>query len=313
MSFLAGKTIVITGGTGFVGHHLNLAMQNVPAKKIFSLGSSDYNLCSEVQVEKMFHELRPQVVFHLAGLNGGIGANKDRPADFLYQNLMMNTLMIHYGHINKCEKFIATGAGVGYPDSAPIPLAENDMWEGLPQSETIGYGLAKRMLCAEGEVYFQQYGFKVVTCIPGNVYGEFDNFSSAAAPVVPSLIRKFVDAKMKNSSTVEVWGTGQQTRDFVYGGDLAKGLIRAAEVYDKSEVVNISSGRETSIRQICDALKEITGFAGKVVFQSDKPDGQKRRWFNVEKAKKDLNFSADTALHDGLKKSVDWYIKENYK
>jgi GDP-L-fucose synthase len=313
MNFFSDKTIVVTGGTGFVGHHLNLALRKLNAKKIFSVGSKDYDLTKEAAVSKLFQETKPNIVFHLAGLNGGIGANKERPADFFYQNLMMNTLMIHYAHKNNCDKLIATGAGVGYPESALMPLAENAMWEGLPQAESIGYGLAKRMLCAQAETYYKQYGFKAVVCIPGNIYGEHDNFSHSGAPVIPSLIKKFVEAKMGKIPSVEVWGTGTQTRDFIYGGDLSKGMILAAELYDKFEVVNLSSGTETSIRTVCDDLKKITQFEGEIIFRTDKPDGQKRRWFNTAKAKKDLNFKVETSLYEGLKKTIEWYTNENYK
>ncbi len=308
MSFWKSKKVLVTGGTGFLGRHLVEAIRQLNPKSLVSVGSKNYDLTKEDQVEKMFADTRPDIVFHLAGLVGGILANKERPADFFYKNLMMGTLMMHHAHLNDSAKFIGVGAGCGYPEFAPMPLKETSLWEGWPQKESAPYSLGKRMLTIQSAAYHKQFGFNSITCIPGNIYGEYDNFNLNDSHVIPALVRKFVEAKMGEKAKVEVWGTGTPTRDYVYAGDVAEGMIRAAEKYVGSEVVNLSSGKETSVKEICDSLQQITGFKGEIQWLTEKPEGQVRRWFDVSKSKNDLGFSAATSLKDGLKKTVDWYI-----
>ncbi len=310
MSFWTNKKVVVTGGTGFLGHHLLRAFKAAEVTNFTGLSSRDYDLTREDQVIKMFEELEPGIIFHLAGLVGGILVNRDRPADFFYRNLMMGTLVLHHAAKFGVKKFIAAGAGCGYPEFAPMPLKESDLWSGLPQKESAPYSLAKRLLTIQAAAYQKEFGITAIVCIPGNIYGEYDNFNFNDSHVVPALVRKFVEATNENKPTVEVWGTGKPTRDYIYAGDAAAGMLRAAEVYSGAHVVNLSSGQETSVLGLCALLKELTGFKGQLLLNSERPDGQMRRFFDVSKAKQDLNFSAGTSLQTGLRKTIEWY-KQN--
>ncbi len=311
MSYWTNHKVLVTGGTGFLGHHLVAALNNFQPKEVIALGSRDYDLTNEEQVKKMFKEHKPDIVFHLAGLVGGILANKQRPADFFYKNLMMGTLVIHHASQNGVKRMIAAGAGCGYPENAPMPLKESDLWSGFPQKESAPYSLAKRMLSIQSVAYYQQHNFESLICIPGNIYGEYDNFNLNDSHVIPALVRKFVEAVQENKPTVEVWSDGSATRDFIYAGDAAAGMIMAAEVGAPTEVINLSSGTETSIREACETLKKITGFKGQIKWDSDKPGGQKRRTFDISKAQNLLDFAAKTNLEEGLKRTCEWFERNN--
>jgi GDP-L-fucose synthase len=214
----------------------------------------------------------------------------------------MGTLMMHYSRLAGVAKFIAAGAGCGYPEHAPMPLKETSFWDGLPQEESAPYSLAKRMLQVQSIAYWKQYKFPAIIGVPGNIYGPYDNFDLENAHVIPALVRKFVE-----SDNVVVWGSGKPTRDFVYAGDVAKGLLLAAEVYDRAELVNLSSGRDHSIHELIETLKKVTDYKGSFSWDTSRPDGQIRRLFDVSKAEKDLGFRATTSLEDGLKITADWY------
>lgn len=309
MSFWSDKTVLVTGGTGFLGRHITQALEAIQPRKLVSLGSKDYNLVKETEVEAMYAEHSPEIVFHLAGLVGGILPNRERPADYFYNNLMMGTLVLHHASRSGVKKVISAGAGCGYPELTTLPLKESSFWDGFPQKESAPYSLAKRMLQIQGKAYHSQYGLQAVTCVPGNVYGEYDNFNLHDSHVVPALVRKFVEASQKGLESVEVWGDGTPTRDYVYAGDVAQGMIKAAEVYKTAEVVNLSSGRESSVTDICKILKDHTQFKGEIKWNTDRPSGQKRRWFDVSKAKADLGFACETSLSEGLKKTTDWYLR----
>ncbi|MBI3365124.1 MAG: NAD-dependent epimerase/dehydratase family protein, partial [Ignavibacteriae bacterium] len=264
MSFWTGKRVLVTGGSGFLGSHVVNTLRGKDCSEIIVVKKKEYDLTKEDQVRALFEKSKPHIVFHLAGLVGGILPNKERPAEFFYVNLMVGTLMLHYSWLYKVEKFTAAGAGCGYPEHAPIPLKEESFWNGFPQKESAPYSLAKRLLHIQSVAYRQQHGFNSIICIPGNIYGRYDNFNLLDAHVIPALVRKFVEASRNKSASVEVWGSGKPTRDFVYAGDVADGMIRATEVYDKSEIINISSGVETSIREVVQHLTSITGFSGEV-------------------------------------------------
>ncbi len=307
MSFWRDKRVVVTGGTGFLGSHVVEALEKTQCPEIFVARHKEYDLSKEEDVVRLLERARPDIVLHLAGLVGGIAANKARPADFFYQNLTMGTFVIHHSWRLGVKKLVAAGAGCGYPEHAPVPLREESFWEGLPQAESAPYSLAKRLLHIQAIGYFRQHGFPAVVVIPGNAYGPHDNFDLEASHVVPALIRKFVDAVDRGSDEVTVWGTGRPTRDFVYAGDVVRGILFAAERYETPELVNISSGVETSIRELARMVAEAAGFRGRVIWDTSRPDGQLRRCFDIGKARADLGFEPQVSLGEGLRRTVAWY------
>ena len=309
MGYWTDKRVIVTGGAGFIGTHVVEALRAEGCEP-FVVRSRDYDLTREDGVTRLYSDTRPQVVFHLAGLVGGILANQQRPADFFYENLTMGTFLLHHAWKSGVGKFVAAGAGCGYPQAAPMPLKESSFWAGLPQPESAPYSLAKRLLHIQSQAYFRQHSFPSVICVPGNVYGPHDNFDLNASHVVPALVRKFVEAVDEQRAEVEVWGSGRPSRDFVYAGDVARGLLMAAQRYDRSELVNISSGVETPVREVVEALVEVTGYRGRVAWDESKPEGQARRWFDVSKAREELGFQAATGLREGLEQTVRWY-REN--
>lgn len=299
--------VLVTGGGGFLGSHVVEKLREEGCQPVVAR-SRDYDLTTEAGADRLFAEhAKLDVVFHLAGLVGGIGANKARPADYFYRNLMMGTLVLDRAWKSGAKKLVAAGAGCGYPEKAPLPLVETAFWEGFPQKESAPYSLAKRLLSIQSVAYFQQHQFPSVIGIPGNIYGPYDNFDYEEAHVIPALVRKFVEAADDRLPRVTVWGSGKPTRDFVYAGDVAEGLLRAAEKYDRPSLVNLSSSTETSIRQVVEALQQLTGFRGEVVWDTARPDGQARRVFDVSQAERELGWRARTSLEVGLRKTVDWY------
>jgi GDP-L-fucose synthase len=306
--FWADKRVLVTGGGGFLGTHVVNRLRAADCRDLFIVRSGDYDLSTEEHVQKLFREHPADIVIHLAGLVGGIGANKARPGEFFYRNLMMGVLTMHYAWKAGAQKFVCAGAGCGYPEHAPMPLKEESFWDGFPQQESAPYSLAKRMLHVQSLAYWRQYRFPAIVTIPGNIYGPYDNFDLENAHVIPALVRKFVEGSEKpGNRTVELWGSGRPTRDFVYAGDVADGIVSAAEKYDCAEFVNLSSGAETTIREIADMLAEITAFGGRIVWDQTRPDGQSRRLFDVRKAERDLHFRARIGIREGLKLSVAWY------
>lgn len=307
MSFWRDKRVLVTGGAGFLGSHVVEALESAGCPEVMVVRSRDYDLTREENAIRLLVDTQPDIVMHLAGLVGGIVVNQQRPAEFFYRNLTMGTFMLHHSWRCGVKRFVAAGAGCGYPEHAPMPLKESDFWSGFPQQESAPYSLAKRLLHIQSIAYFRQYGFPSAITIPGNIYGPADNFDLEASHVVPALVRKFVDAVSRGEESVVVWGTGRPTRDFVYAGDVARGMLLAAEVYDHPELVNLSSGLETSIRELVETIVELTGFRGRVIWDASRPDGQLRRQFDVRKAIRDLGFEATTSLSEGLRRTIAWY------
>jgi GDP-L-fucose synthase len=301
------KRILVTGSGGFLGSHLVEKLRAHGCTDLHLPRASQVDLTKEDQVDRLFNTVRPQVVLHLAGLVGGIGANKSFPAQFFYNNLLMGVFTLHYAQKYGAELAVSTGAGCGYPEHAPLPLKETEFWNGLPQKESAPYSLAKRMLMVQSWAYWDEHKFNSSVVVPGNIYGPYDNYDLEGAHVVPAMVRKFVEAAENNVESVEVWGSGKPTRDFIYAGDVAEGIILAAEKVTAPTVINLSSGSETSVRELIDTLVEVTGFKGELKWNTSRPDGQSRRVFDVSRAKSELGWTARTSLREGLTKTVEWY------
>ena len=301
------KRVLVTGGTGFLGSHVVEALRDAGCKNIIIPRRAEYDLVQPEAVERLFQNTQPEIVIHLAGLVGGILANKLRPAEFFWQNLMMGSYMLHHAWKNGVQKFVAAGAGCGYPEHAPIPLQEEAFWDGFPQRVSAPYSLAKKLLHVQSMAYRDQYGFKSIIVLPGNLYGPYDNYHLEDAHVVPALVRKFVCAADDGLDAVTAWGTGRPTRDFVYARDVADGILLALERYDDSAILNLSSGVETSIKQLTERIAALSGFHGRIIWDTSHPDGQLRRWFDISRAQREIGFAPKFSLDQGLKLTIDWY------
>ena len=246
---LHNKKIAVTGGAGFLGQFLVTQLQNKNCKNLFIPRKKDYDLTQESHVQRFYADAQPQVVFHLAAVVGGIGANEAKPGEFFYKNLIMGTLLMEYAHRHHVEKFISAGTICAYPKSTPVPFREENLWDGYPEETNAPYGLAKKMLLVQGQAYHRQYGFNSIFLLPVNLYGPGDNFDPLSSHVIPALIQKIEQAKKSNLDEIEIWGDGTPTRDFLYVDDAARAAILAAENYEKSDPINIGSGKEISIRE----------------------------------------------------------------
>lgn len=301
------KRILVTGATGFLGHHILQHLQKQPAAQVIGVGRKDYDLLDVDQIHKMLNDTKPDAVVHLAAKVGGIIANKKYPADFFYENLAINIHVFDACYRYGVKKFLTLMGGCSYPAKATSPIKEEQMWDGYPQPESAAYSVAKKMLLVQSVSYRQQYGFNSVVLIPGNVYGEFDNFNPEYSHVIPALLRRFIEAKERGDKTVTCFGSGKPTRDFVYAGDVAATLPWFLANYDSSEPVNISSGTRITIKELSETVREITSFGGEIVWDTSKPDGQMDKIFAVDRLH-GLGLSCKTSLRDGLRKTHDWFL-----
>jgi len=301
------KRIVVTGGAGFLGSHVVEELRSRGARNVGVPRSSEFDLRSAENVRRMYDELRPEIVIHLAAVVGGIGANQENPASFFYENLMMGVELMEHGRRHGIEKFVAVGTVCAYPKFTPVPFREEDLWDGYPEETNAPYGLAKKMLLVQAQAYRRQYGFHAIYLLPVNLYGPRDCFDSRRSHVIPALIRKCVEAVETGAKHIEVWGTGSASREFLYVEDCARAIVLATERYDKPEPVNLGAGREIRIHELVALIAELTGFAGEIVWDPSKPDGQPRRRLDVMRAEREFGFRATTSLVDGLKNTVQWY------
>jgi GDP-L-fucose synthase len=259
------------------------------------------------EVERLYREARPEVVIHLAAVVGGIGANRENPGRYFYENLMMGAQLIEGARVNGVEKFVQVGTICAYPKFTPVPFKEDDLWDGYPEETNAPYGIAKKALLVQCQAYRDQYGTNAIYLLPVNLYGPGDNFDPNTSHVIPALIKKFVDAIESGARAVEVWGTGAATREFLYVDDAAEGIVLAAEAYDGRDPVNLGSGMEISIRELAGLVAEETGFRGEVVWDASKPDGQPRRALDVTRAERLFGFRARTGFMEGLRQTIEWY------
>ena len=276
---------------------------------VATFSSREYNLTKQVDVARMYSDQKPEIVFHLAARVGGIGANQDNPGSFFYENAIMGIEVMEQARQTGVSKFVQVGTVCAYPKFAPIPFSEADLWNGYPEETNAPYGLAKKMLLVQAQAYRLQYGFDAVYLLPVNLYGPGDNVDLRNSHVIPALIRKCVEAKEAGARSVEVWGSGTPTREFLYVDDAARGIMLAAEHYDKPDPVNLGSSEEISIRDLVKLIAELTGFEGELVFDATKLDGQPRRKLNVERAKREFGFTSETSFRAGLKQTIDWFTQ----
>lgn len=307
VGFGARCRVLVTGASGFVGSNL-VPMLRRRGCELLTPTRREYDLVEQGEVRRMFAELKPNVVFHLAGLIGGIGASRTRPAEFCYENLMMGTMTLHESWRAKVEKFITLIGGCSYPANAPSPIKETELFNGMPQAESASYSLAKAMSVILAESYRRQRGFNAIVLVPGNLYGPYDNFNLTSSHVIPALIRKFLEAKVANQPEVVAWGTGRPTRDFVYVADACEAIVEAAANYNGSDIINLSSGVTVSIKELTDTVAELVGYKGAVVWDTSKPDGQLYKGFDATRMKQLLGYECRTSLREGLKKTIEWYL-----
>ena len=304
---LRNKKIIVTGGAGFLGKYVVKKLKERNCKEIFVPIIDKYDLRDLSAIKRMYHDAKADIVIHLAGVLGGIGANRENPATFFYDNLIMGIQLMEQARLTGIEKFVALGTICAYPKFTPVPFKEEDLWNGYPEETNAPYGLAKKMSLVQSQAYRQQYGFNSIFLLPVNLYGPGDNFNPKSSHVIPALIKKFYDAKINNQSEVIVWGTGKATREFFYVEDCAEAIVLATEKYDKPDPVNIGAGFEISIKELANLIREIIGFKGKIVWDTSKPDGQPRRCLDTSKAEKEFGFKAKTNFDEGLKKTIEWY------
>ena len=307
---LATKRICVTGGAGFLGTHLIRRLKEHGAREIFVPQYPEYDLVREADIIRMIDTAKPDIIIHLAAKVGGIGANREKPGEFFYDNLMMGVQLIHQSWMKGVEKFVAIGTICAYPKYTPIPFKEEDLWNGYPEETNAPNGLAKKMLLVQSQSYREQYGYNSIFLLPVNLYGPGDNFNPASSHVIPALIRKYLEAKEQGASEIIAWGDGSPTREFIYVEDAAEGIALATERYNSSEPVNIGSSFEISIKDLTETIARLTGFNGTIRWDTSKPNGQPRRKLDTTRAREAFGFEAKTDFEDGLKRTIDWYANE---
>ena len=299
--------ITVTGGAGFLGHYVVAKLRERGYTNLFVPRSAEFDLRDTDAVVKMYEQARPRVVIHLAAVVGGIGANRRYPGRFFYDNAIMGIQLIEYARRFEVEKFVCVGTICAYPKFASIPFRETELWDGYPEETNAPYGLAKKMLLVQLQAYRDEYGLDGIYLLPVNLYGPGDNFDPEYSHVIPAIVRKLVEAKRDGLPNIEAWGTGEASREFLYVGDAAEGIVSAMERYAKPDPVNLGSSEELKVRDLVRAIKRLVGYQGEVVWDASKPDGQPRRKLDTSRAKAEFGFEASVPLSEGLKRTIEWY------
>jgi GDP-L-fucose synthase len=309
MGFWENRRVVVTGGHGFLGSFVVEKLRAAGAKEVVVPRSNTHDLRVQTEALRLYTDSKPDIVIHLAAVVGGIGANRENPGLFFYDNAIMGLNLIEAARIAGLEKFVCAGTICSYPKFTPVPFREEDFWNGYPEETNAPYGIAKKMLLVQLQAYRQQYGFNGIYLTPVNLYGPRDNFDLQSSHVIPALIRKCIEAKQSGAAEIEAWGTGNATREFLYAEDAAEGIVTAAEKYNKPDLVNLGSGQEISVRDLLEMIKTLVGCEAKIHWNTDKPDGQPRRSLDTTRATKEFGWRATTALPMGLEATIRWYVK----
>jgi len=316
MSFWEDKRVIVTGGAGFLGSYVMEKLKERGCKNIFVPQVEDCDLTKEKNVIRLYQDYPADVVIHLAAVVGGIGANRENPGKFFYDNLVMGAMLIEYARQYKVGKFVALGTICAYPKFTPVPFKEENLWNGYPEETNAPYGLAKKMMLVQSQAYRAQYGFNSIFLLPLNLYGPRDNFEPKSSHVIPALIRKFMEAKDRDEEEVVCWGTGKPTRGFLYVEDAAEGILLATEKYNKSDPINLGTDLEIPIKDLAELIARLVGFEGKIKWDTSKPDGQPRRKLDTSRAEREFGFKAEMDFEEGLRRTIEWYRKakkENLK
>ena len=301
------QAVVVTGGAGFLGSAVVRCLKSRGYDNIFVPRSKEYDLRDQAAITRLYHKFQPAVVIHLAAVVGGIGANRDNPGRFFYDNAIMGIQLMEYARQFGVAKFVAVGTICAYPKFAPVPFKEEDLWNGYPEETNAPYGLAKKMMLVQAQSYRTQYGFNAIYLLPVNLYGPGDNFDLNTSHVIPALIRKCVEAKERHEGQIVLWGDGSPTREFLYVEDAAAGIASATENYDGEEPVNLGTGREIFIRDLAQMIAEEVGFRGEIVWDSSKPNGQPRRCLDTSRAERFFGFRAKFDLRQGIRETIAWF------
>jgi GDP-L-fucose synthase len=307
MSFWDERRVMVTGGAGFLGRLVVFRLQTAGARKVFVPRSAQYDLREKDGIVRALEDGRPDVVIHLAASVGGIGANRANPGTFFYENAIMGIQLLEQARLAGVDKVVTIGTVCSYPKFTPVPFKEGDLWNGYPEETNAPYGIAKKALLVQGQAYREQYGFKSIYLIPVNLYGPGDNFNPDSSHVIPALIKKCLEARNRGETSIEVWGTGAASREFLYVEDAAEGIVLAAERYDGAEPVNLGTGREITIRNLVQLIAELTGYQGEILWDATKPDGQPRRALDTTRARELFGFEAKTEFNEGLQRTIEWY------
>ena len=308
--FWTGRRVMVTGGGGFLGQAVVRRLEAAGADSVFVPRSKDYDLRTLDGIERALGDGKPDQVIHLAAVVGGIGANRENPGRFFYENAVMGTQLMEQARLAGVSKFVQIGTVCSYPKFTPVPFHEDDLWSGYPEETNAPYGLAKKMLLVQGQAYREQYGFDVIHLIPVNLYGPGDNFDPASSHVIPALIKKSIEARDAHADHIDVWGTGSASREFLYVDDAAVGIVLAAERYDGADPVNLGVGQEITICDLVGLIVRLTGFEGDVRWDPTKPDGQPRRALDTSRAKDRFGFEAHTSFDTGLQQTIAWYEQQ---